>query len=141
MQYSDRKLIPSKSRRSAKVRICRVCKNSFRPFHPNDLRRGKYCSRECWKKATRKFLELKCKQCGRLFVRRLAHWRHKHFRRGDKRFFCSRRCFVLNNRTEDNPLRRQAGELKYHHGTKKWKELSAQTLAKEPRCAVCGRKA
>lgn len=130
------------SRRSAAIRLCKVCGTNFRPFHRNDIRRGKYCSRKCWKSDQRRNeVVLVCQECKKFFTRHVAIHRLRKTDRLDRRLFCSKLCFVRNNRTESNPLRRQAGELTYHHHSKAWKQKSRAWLNREKLCVPCGKKA
>lgn len=129
------------SRRNESVkRRCKICGTTFSPFHANDLRRGKFCSRECWttwwSQRRPKAAQLKCFECGKTFLRAQSH----AARRGDKRRFCSRACFAANNRTASNPLRRQHPELVRHHVNRKWIVASGAFRKRNPVCSSCGEK-
>lgn len=129
-------------RNRLRPRKCKVCGKDFYPFHANDLRRGKLCSRACWRKYWKaEKLKIPCFHCKKEFITSAPVHRWKKLRRGDKRKFCSKRCFILNNKTKENPLCRQVGELKYHHDSKAWKDVSKDHRRTEPNCVPCGAKA
>lgn len=127
--------------RSLVKKKCRNCLKTYSPFYTAG-KRGYYCSRKCFEQDHKAiFVTLTCFQCSKEFKRDESYHRFTRARRTTKRVFCSKYCFTKNNRTDANPLRRQAGELRYHHSSKHWRGITAAHLKKEPNCAVCGKKA
>jgi hypothetical protein len=122
---------------------CRQCNTNFYsiPSVATQWRRGKFCSDECSRLFHRAVLVvLSCRQCKRKFMRSEPEHRHKTTRRGDRRQFCSRRCFAAHNRGPDNPLRwHWPRRVKYPKATTDWIVLSRQ-IRKEAkgRCQACG---
>lgn len=125
--------------------VCRQCKTPFTclPSRMRDPRRGSFCSRECWQLWWKtKYVILDCLNCGHRFQRRANTNKYQKQTRGDRRSFCSKKCFAAHNRTPGNPLRREwPFKARYPRGTITWRELSHQVcIEASGRCELqhCG---
>lgn len=110
-----------------KTARCKHCGDRFFVKNANDLRRGKFCSRECWanfKAARPATVALICAQCGAKFERY-----NSQVRKGTRRVFCSDACARLG---------RRRGQRLPNRGAV-WDRLSAEMRERDGHlCVRCG---
>lgn len=116
-----------------RTKTCLRCGKVFHPFRTRSAE--KYCSRQCYfvAVAPRKIL-LECFQCKKEFSR--LSYRNRY-----RRVFCSNLCRWAWLHSMSNPLKRSASDLQKHHHAKEWRCESRAWRKKEPKCAVCQKKA
>ncbi len=111
------------------IKKCKICKKEFYVYQS---RFGQnLCSKECAHKSLEKRKQLKCKQCGKLYERTIAHLQYK----GSK--FCSRTCKGLSQRRKNTE---KFGKGKRSFKKVLWKFFSLYIRQRDKGvCISCGK--